>query len=485
MVRILLIFSALLSVSLSLRAQSLDNLDEQEPIKVSGSFNATTIGYSASGISQRRDPFNWYTTGNINLSLYGWNIPLSFSLSNQQRSFSQPFNRYGITPQYKWVRAYAGYNSMNFSRYTLAGHVFLGGGFELTPGKWQISAMYGELNKAVPEDTLAVSSGQPSYRRMGYGMKVGYHNEQHSLEFILFRAKDDPESISYVPVQSEVLPKENLVISLLGRKQLFQRVHLNVEWASSAYTHDIRSEALPGMGFWGSTALFTPRSASQYNNAFNTSLGYTGNNYNLQLNYERIDPGFNTLGAYFFNDDLENWTVSGSWRLWAQKLTLNANVGTQRNNLDDTEVSATERVIASVNAMLVPDEHWNINTSYSNFTTFTNIRPRFDPFFENELDTLNFYQINQNATGTVSYAFGGGQSKQSLMLMGSYQLSEDDSGDTTASNISRFYNANFSYRYMVSAQGLSMSTGVSVYQSELEFTSSRTIGPNISLNKTN
>ncbi|ELR71729.1 hypothetical protein C900_02314 [Fulvivirga imtechensis AK7] len=476
-------FTLLIFIPLVAQTQNLDNLKDQEPVKVSGSVNASGVFYNASGIENRRDPFNWFTTGNLNLDIYGWSIPFSFSFSNQNRSFSQPFNRYGITPQYKWVKAYLGYNSMNFSKYTLAGHVFLGAGVELTPGKWQFSAMYGELNKAVPEDTLAVTSNLPAFKRMGYGMKAGYHDQAHSLEVIIFKAEDEVGSIPYVPVQNEVLPKENLVVSFLGRKQLFKRVSLNMEYATSALTHDIRSEEVESGHTLAQTPLFTSRASSQFNNAFNTSIAYNGNTYVLQLNYERIDPGFNTLGAYFFNDDLENLTVSGSVRALKNKLTLGANVGKQKNNLEETEVSSTERVIASFNANYIPDQHWNINATYSNFTTFTNVRPRFDPFFQNDLDTLNFYQVNKNGSMSIGYSFGSRENKQSVLFTGSYQESSDENDEINETNTSYFYNGNLAYRYMVSASGLSVSSGVSMYRSELSMAESTTIGPNISITK--
>lgn len=461
-------------------AQNLDHLSERAPVKVTGGVNATGIYYNASGIEGRRDPFTWYTTGNVTVDLYGWRIPLSFSFSNQSRSFSQPFNRYGITPQYKWAKAYLGYNSMTFSRYTLAGHVFLGGGVELTPGKWQVSAMYGRLNKAVAEDTLSTANGTPAYRRMGYGMKIGYQDEKYGLEVALFHAEDELNSIPYVPESAEILPQENLVVSVAGRKQLFNRVNLNVEYATSALTHDTRSESSASGKLLSKTALFTSRMSSQYNHAFNTSVSYAATSYTLSLNYERIDPGFNTLGAYYFNNDLENMTINGSWRTWENKLTLGANVGTQKNNLEDTEVSTTDRVIASFNAMLLPNDHWSMNGTYSNFTTYTNVRPQLDPFFEDELDTLNFYQINQNSSASVGYTFGSRENKQSVFVTGSYQASEDDSGEGETS-LSEFMNGNMSYRCMWSAQQMSLTTGVSLYKSKLSTSESTTYGPNASV----
>lgn len=467
-------------------AQDLQNIGKEDPLRISGGINLTSIAYNANGIDNRRDPFTWFANGNLNFSLYGWNIPLSFSYSNQQVNHLQPFNQYGIAPQYKWVKAYLGYNSMTFSPYTLAGHIFLGGGVELTPGKWRISAMYGRLNEAVEEDTLVNQSIAPMFRRMGAGVRVGIEDKKYALHAIVFNAWDDENSLSSIPVASEVFPRENLVLSLIGRKQITERITLNAEYATSALTQDTRAVETGGESvFRNAGPLFTPRASSQYFDAFNASVVYAGNSYALQLNYERIDPGYETLGAYFFNNDMENLTVSGNLRLLQDKINLAVNAGRQRNNLQDTETSATERLISSVNATFIPNAKWNITGSYSNFSTFTNVRPRFDPFFEDELDTLNFYQITQNTTATVSHSFGSRERRQGIMFNGSFQNANEETDTESAPDTdSRYYSGSASYRYTMTQKGLSLMSGVNFYQNELAGLTSTTIGPNLSVSKT-
>lgn len=129
-------------------------------------------------MDDRRDPYSYFLSGNLNFDLYGWSVPLSFTYSNQNLGYQQPFNQYGIHPTYKWATLHLGYSSMNFSPYTLSGHVFKGIGVELRPeGKFSYSAMYGRLQRAVELDTLidlsdTQQSAQPAFRRMGYGFKV-------------------------------------------------------------------------------------------------------------------------------------------------------------------------------------------------------------------------------------------------------------------------------------------------------------------------
>ncbi len=466
-------------------SQNFESIKDAPPLKFSGSLNATGIGYAIDGLAARRDPFNWFLTGNVNFDIYGWSVPLSFSYSNQNVAFRQPFNQYGISPTYKWAKAYIGYHNLTYSSYTLAGHVFLGSALELTPGKFRFHAMYGRLNKAVEEDTIL--NTLPSFKRMGFAIKTGYGDNGNSIDLIMFSAADDINSLSYVPEKTDVLPKENLVLSLVGKKKITERIFVLGEWASSAITRDTRAEAnqsgSPAI-FSRTGGLFTPRATSEYYDAFKTSLGYNGNFYTLQMTYERIDPGYQTLGAYFFNNDMENITASTSVKLFENKLDLSGNFGTQRNNLNDTEVSAVKRVIGAVNVNYIPNEKWNVGGSYSNFTTFTNVRPRFDPFFANDLDTLNFYQLNQNATTSIAYSFGNKQIKKGIYFNGSYQLANEVAQrDTIPSNSSQFYSGNLAYRYSVIPGNWSASIAINVNRNDLAGTESLTIGPNLMVTK--
>src|SRR6478735_7119623 len=81
-------------------AQDLTKLGKSNPLKISGGVSANQIFYTASGIQNRRDPYSYFLTGNLNFNIYEWNIPVSFTLSNQNISVQQPFNQYSIHPTY-------------------------------------------------------------------------------------------------------------------------------------------------------------------------------------------------------------------------------------------------------------------------------------------------------------------------------------------------------------------------------------------------
>jgi hypothetical protein len=469
------------------QAQNLESIGVKKGVKVNGSLNVNTVSYYAHGIEQRRDPFNWFLTGNLNVNLFGYDAPLSFSYSNANKSFSQPFNQFSFQPQYKWVKTYIGYNSMSFSNYTLAGHVFLGGGVELTPGKWKIAAMYGRLKKAVPfTETDTVNA---IYKRMGYGLKVGYEDNGNSISANIFTAKDDVNSIPYTLFNSTLAPKQNVAVSINGRKTFLKRFFVEAEYAVSALNNDTRANDSEGDTIELKPTnniikgLLPENATSRYYDAMNASVGYQGNWYTLQFRYERIAPEYQTLGAYYFNNDMRNITVVPSIRLFKNRLNLNANVGFQQNNLDDTRTSTTERTVGAFNATYVPNEKWNFAGSYSNFSSYTNVKPQADPFFRNTLDTLNFYQISQTTSGTVMRNLGGEKNPQSIMLTGSHQKASDEAQYEGGSQQSNFITMNIAYSYSLVPSNLTMALAGNIYSNNAAGVKSTYWGPTVSVTK--
>src|SRR5687767_2715688 len=103
-------------------AQDVEKMLGAKPVAFSGGLNVTSIFYNAKGIPNRYLPFNYVITGSPVLSIYGFQVPVTFTIGKQQSSFTQPFNQFGLSPTYKWVTLHAGYRNLFFSPYTLAGH---------------------------------------------------------------------------------------------------------------------------------------------------------------------------------------------------------------------------------------------------------------------------------------------------------------------------------------------------------------------------
>lgn len=463
-------------------------------VKVGGGLNYSSVFYNADDIPNRRQPFTWFLNGNLNVSILDFSLPFTFNYSNNQIAYTQPFNIQSFNPTYKWIKGYAGITAMNFSQYTLAGHIFAGGGVELSPKNFKFAAMYGRLKKAVEFDAVANSDINMSYKRMGWGASAGYEKNGHGIKLIYFAAKDDPNSLQFVPINTNVTPMENTVISIAGKTSLYKNIKLEAEYALSGLTRNVTSpQDLNTPPKNQIPLLFQPNATSQFFSAFKSSIGYGIKTFAINLNYERIEPDYKTLGAYFFNNDLENITLAPSISVLKGKLNLSLNTGLQRDNLDNSKLNTTKRWVGSFNANYAPNQHWNVMGSYSNFSTFTKQRPQEDPFYKNTLDTLNFYQLSQNAMFSASYNFGKTKTRQNILVTANYLVTGQNQGAIqdpglfgTTSQIklpSRVVNGNISHNISVVKTKTAFSIALNCNYSEMINTFTMYYGPNLNISQ--
>lgn len=446
------------SSTLMTYGQDIEQVMNEKLVKVSGGFSANSTLYHVSGIENRRDPLYWMLNANINFNVLGvLNIPFSMSISQQNKNFAQPqpFNRFGLSPRYKAVTLHLGHRTMNFSNYTLAGNLFLGAGVEVQPkgAFWSVSAMYGQFAKPVEKSAQAgLVFAQPTFRRRGYGMKLGLGRDKHHVDLIIFKGKDDENSIE-VTDEVEVNPEENLVMGFNTRHKIGSRISFQMEYAYSMYTRDTRLASVVVDGFTFANRmgkLFTPNISSEYNSALQTKIQYHASGYQLHLNYRKIDPGYRTMGSSFLNNDLRDISGGVSWGMFQQKVNVALNAGVQKNNLDNQLTSEVARVIFSGNINYTPSEKLNMNVTYSNFnssTRQTQLRPDILQ------DTLQFFQLTRS--GTVNFNY---QTNKTVGLNHSLFLSSNiqDASDSESTS-SIFFNLTGGHQMKI-GDGWSVST---------------------------
>lgn len=429
----------------------LNKLGKEKFIRYQGGIAASGVYYSGAA---NRNPFSYYLRGNLNFTIAGlYNIPLSFSYSNQQLNFPSPFNfnRLSLHPSYKWVTAHIGDVSMNFSPYTLSGHQFTGAGVDLAPeGKLKFSAMYGRLLKAT-EYTETDPNALVAYKRIGMGMKLGYDFKIAQLEYIFFHAKDDATSLKIpVPLERGLQPKENLVMSLKTQIKPFDKGSFDIEFALSGITEDTNlkhtNSSSGAFGF-----ILNENESTQYYKAFKVNFSYPVGSGSVGAGYERIDPNYKTLGAYYFNNDLENITVNASQSIFNKKLQIGFNGGFQRDNLNKEKKTDMSRIVSAVNLNYQATDQLSFNGAFSNFQSFTNIRDQFDYINQTEplqhIDTLNYRQINTTANFGTAYQFKKNKKrKQSINLNLLYQRGANEQGGKLQEEaLSQLYNAAAGY----------------------------------------
>ena len=444
---------------------------KKNPFKISGGVSANSVFYS-SNVYNGRAPFTYFLNGNLNLGLYRWSMPISYSLTNQgsQLGYQVPFkfNRISIAPKYKWIKAYIGDANMTFSPYTFNGLLFTGAGLELNPNMpLKVALMTGRLNKAIEDD--GNPNTIPAYKRMSYGAHVRWEKERYKLGLIGFYAKDDVGSLSAAPDAKGVLPQENLVLSMTGSFMIDKNLEVFGEYANTALVNDLRATA-DGTEKKGLAARFlSPNSSMESYSAYNGGVNLKLKKGMVGVKYERIDPGYKTLGAYYFNNDLENITLNSSFTLLKDRLALSANIGRQRDNLDNQKFKQTSRWVGAVNANFKASDKLMVTASYSNFTMFTNKQlNQFNTINNNPLliqqpkDSIDYKQISQNTNLNINYIISSSKEKVQNINV-NYSLNEmvnRENGIVRRGGISRFHNANVNYSLGFPEKKMNIATSV-------------------------
>jgi hypothetical protein len=442
--------------------------------------------YSPDSVSHLT-PYAYYLSGNINFKLFGVvDLPFSFAYTNNQTTshLPQPFNRFSLSPSYRWITTHMGYSSMNFSPYTLTGHEFFGGGIELSPeGPVKVAAMYGQFRRAVNADTLG---REPSYRRMGGGFKVDYTHKKFDVAFNLLKIKDEDGSIAFAQDDSTyIAPQDNLSGSVAVNFKMMKSVTLSTEYGISAVNRDISRADSVERGF--SDRLLEQNGDLAVYHAFKAAVSQTSAIGQIGATYERVAPNYNTFGAYYFTNDFENITANFSTNV-IKWLNFSIEGGYQRDNLEAQKTNTSKRAIFSSNASATLTKRLTLGLNFSNVQSFVHIKDIYDQVTEtNEyqnIDTLRFTQLNLMSSMNVNYVVKSTQQQRQNLNVGfSYQEASEQQNDDARFVGNRIYNSVASYQFSLIPTRLNISGTVNHNHNSMPQTDLDVLSYNLSVQK--
>jgi hypothetical protein len=462
-------------------AQDVAQLIKQKPFAINGTLGLGVGTYNANGIPARQRAFSYLFNGAPTISIYGVSFPFSVVVSDQQRGFTQPFNQYGISPTYKWLTLHAGWQSIQWSQYTLAGYNFLGGGVELNPGKLRFGFIYGRFNKAIEEDPLLITafSQTPAYRRTGFSTKLGWGTERNHVDFTLLKAKDQVGSLKNTPNSINLSPSENLVLGIASKFTFFKHIIFDVDASGSLYTRNLLADTVKNLKLEKVDFirdLITLNASTQLLTAGHTSLGYQGKNYNVLVKYKRIDPDFKSMGAYYFENDVQNYTIEGGVKLLKGLMQVNGTFGVQNDNLLNDKAYQSNRKIGSVNANYNKPK-FGIDVRYSNYgiTQDRGLNPI--------VDTLRVAKTNHNLNSMIRYSITDSLVSHNFVVVGNIQSLVDLNTFTSAQSLSNSKTGNFSYQLAFPKTGLNFSASVNYTVADIYLGHTVFFGPSIGAGK--
>ncbi len=420
-------------------------------------FN-TRVSTNAAGEKTITSTPNWFIQGAPTISIYGMQFPFTANYSNNQFSYSQPFNQYGVSPRYKWVTLHGGYRNMTFSKYSMAGVTFLGGGVDLNPGKFRFSAFYGRFAKGIEQDSNTINTGAvliPTYERWGYGVKIGVGTEQNHIDLVITKIKDDTASIQ-TPDNENIRPGDNLCLGLAGRFRMFKKkVTAEFETTISALTNDLTAG-----GEFAEAEIVKPfldvNLSSTINPAAFASLNYNSKYFRLGIQSEFIGPAFRTFGMYYIQNDLWRNSIKPSIRLLKGKFNLSGSIGYQTDNVLNQKATTTTRLISSGNANIRLGRNLILRANFSNFGT-----DQSSGLLQLN-DSIRVSQINRTYGGSVMYNIRGKKFFSNVVANIMSQGLDDLNVVTAKFSETQLKTATFNYNIGHKKSGLNMGIGYSI-----------------------
>ncbi|MEP7321711.1 MAG: hypothetical protein ABI761_07320 [Saprospiraceae bacterium] len=441
--------------------QDLSNIRKAKPFDWSSSLSMGSNFFNTTSSTPTSSPFGYYINANASMSIYGFSIPLSFSYRNQQFNYSKPYFRLGISPHYKWLRLYAGQNSISFSPYTLAGVTFNGGGISLTPGKFRLTVMAGNLQN--PKAILDSIQGRPTfinpYKRSAMGVKLGVGSNSKNIDLIVFKGKDYASN-QQIPDSTPFKPAENLVVGIQSKLSFFKNlIQFQVNSAASAFTNNRNADELEvrvkEQKYYDLAKKITSiNNSTRLNLAGDASISFNFNHFRFGGKYQYIDPTYSSLGAFYFQDDNENYTINAGTDLWKGKINIDGSYGLQRNNVRGHRSTESLQKIYDVSTNWSPASWFGFNGQYSNF----NFNQESGLLVIN--DSLRYGQVTATSSISPYFTFSGKVFRHNINISYSDQKVKDFSLDPFSGQDAKIGSGNINYSLSNKAKAYSINTSL-------------------------
>jgi hypothetical protein len=352
-----------------------------ETFSTGGSISFAASAYTVDGIENRRPPGMIQTMANLNFTLLGLSSGVGINYSTDESGLRQNMNTFHYNAGWRWMRLQVGDMNTRFSSYGLNGATVRGGYLRANPGDLLVELIGGRSKRAV-RPSIETGFRQPAFEQWSYGAKVGYGRTSRSYFFLSsFYSRDSRTSINGTNL--DIDPRENLTLTPDFQLRFWDgRITLASEATASVFTRNLNSsrvsfDDLPIPSFLGT--FYTPRSSSRVNYAGNASLDFVLDMFSLGLGYERIQPGFESLGTGRIRDDIEKVSVSPTVRFLDNRVSVSTNFSHSRDNLLGNRLQTQQNTGAGANVQYSITENLSINTTYN--LILNRVKPEQDDEF--------------------------------------------------------------------------------------------------------
>lgn len=198
---------------------------------------------------------------------------------------------------------------------------------------------------------------------------------------------------------------------------------------------------------------------------------------------------YETLGAYYFNNDYENATINYSRNFFKDRLSLALSGGVQRDDLSNQKQERNKRFVGSANINFTPNDRFTASISISSYQAHRNIKSSFDYINERtpyeNLDTLRFTQLNNSIDMNLNWRLRNSETQShTLSANASYQEAADKQGRyIMPGNLTRFMNLGANYGIDFTPLDFSVTAGINASNNYASRKNVLTIGPALTCSK--
>jgi hypothetical protein len=351
----------------------------------SGSFGAYGELYQTTAKYKRLPSSTARSTLNFTFGFWKFQMPVQIVLSTEEVSYRQSFNRFGLNPHIGIFTFHVGDFAGRISQFTVSGISIRGGGIEVAPSWMRFVFIYGQTQRAV-NDPRAMTY---AFKRMLLAAKLGFGKRNKTFfELNFVKAKDDSNSVHLPDDSTKIHPQENMVLGANGQVVLFKN-HLRIsgEAAASVYTLNLRSDKVDkdqiDIPDWVDK-YYTLRLTTRLDYAYRGQIRVNTRVFRGQAGYQRIGPGFTSLGLPYTMNDREKYNGNAFVQVIPRKVTLRGMFMYSHDNLENQKVKTLKHINYMTGIMVRPLPVVTLNLVYS--------RNKLEN--ETNLDSLIYWENN-------------------------------------------------------------------------------------------
>lgn len=377
-----------------MHAQNIAEIAKSDPLVISGAVGTqNTYRYSSTGTGYG-SPLSNTIYANLDICIYGFNMPFSLYYTNGSLDFNYPQLSLNFTPRYKNWTGHIGQSSMAMSNYVM-NMSFNGIGLEYNSNRFRAGIFYGRLRNAINGDPTDPYARTPQYKRMGWGFKLGYGSGKHFIDLYFLRAYDCLNSIDE-NAQSLIAPQENIVVGLKGQVTPFKWLAFSANVATSVFNKDSRAAKVPIKTSFDK--IFDVNYSSLMRFAGDVSANIMLPGVSANISYRMVQPDYTSLGTYYMSNNYHSLGVTLGTTLF-NKVSLTGTFSGQADNLSKRQMFTTAGYVYAANASMRLGNHFNISASYNGY-----LQTQYDGTVKVN-DSTRINRVMHSASLSPSYSY--------------------------------------------------------------------------------